>query len=402
MLLKIAWRNIWRNKVRSLIVIIALALGLWAGIFASAFVNGMMKQKINSVIGLEISHLQFHQKDFLNDFQVKQYLKNGFSIRKELLKDPLVKAVATRTVSLMMISSAKGSGGVKVVGISPEEEKLVTGLHGKMIEGDYFKGAQRNPILISKVIAEKYKVGLRSKVVLTFQDVDGEITASAFRVVGIYDTGNKMYDDQNVFVKIDDIQKLLRIGSGVHELAVLLKEDEPAESMALKYQKKYRNLEVLSWMDLSSGMRYMIETIKMYTVYVVGILLLALLFSIVNTMLMTVLERVREIGMLMAIGMTKSQVFGMIMLETMFLVIVGGPLGLLLAKVSITYFGKAGINLGNAAYGNLGYSNIVFPTLSAVEYLKVTVMVLIMALIAAIYPASKALNLKPVEAIRKI
>lgn len=402
MLVKIAWRNIWRNKMRSLIIIIALTLGLWAGIFVSAFVNGMVKQKIQSVIGLEISHFQFHKKGFRDELKVKQFISDEPVIRDELLKDPLVKSVATRTVSLMMIGSAKGTGGVKVLGIDPDEEQGVTELYKKIVEGDYFKVAKRNPILISKVLAEKYKVGLGSKLVLTFQDVNGEISAGAFRIIGIYDTGNKMYDNQNVFVKKNDMQRLLGIGDGVHELAVLLKQDDATESMVQKYQSKYSNLEVLSWMDLSSGMRYMIETIKVYTVYVVGIILLALLFSIVNTMLMAVLERVREIGMLMAIGMSKFRVFGMIMLETMFLIIVGGPLGLLLAKVSIAYFGKVGINLGDAAYGDLGYSNIIFPTLEITEYLKVTIMVLVMAFISAIYPARKALKLKPVEAIRKL
>jgi putative ABC transport system permease protein len=402
MLLKIAWRNIWRNKVRSLIVITALALGLWAGIFVSAFVNGMMRQKIDSVIELEMSHFQFHQKGFRDEFLVKQNMGNGYAIRNELLQEPLVKEVAARTVSMMMIGTANGTGGVKVTGISPEEEKTVTRLDVKVIEGKYFEGVSRNPVLISSSIAKKYKVGIKSKIVLTFQDVNGEITAASFRVCGIYNSGNKMYDALNVFVQREDIQKLAGIGEGVHELAVLLKEHEPAEEMAKKYQKKYPDMEVLSWMDLSSGMRYMIDVMDVYTVMIVGIILLALLFSIVNTMLMAVLERVREIGMLMAVGMDRKKVFAMIMLETVFLSLVGGPTGLLLAWTTVSYFGHAGINLGNAAYGNLGFSNLIFPSLDAIEYLKVTAMVTAMTLLAAVYPARKALKLKPVEAINKI
>lgn len=403
MLIKIAWRNIWRNKVRSLVVITALALGLWAGIFASAFVNGMMKQKINSVIEMEISHFQFHQKGFRDDFLTKEYMENGYSIRKELLKEPLVKEVAARTVSMMMIGTANRTGGIKVTGISPDEEKTVTRLNEKVTEGKYFEGISRNPILISRETARKYKAGLKSKIILTFQDVNGEIVAGAFRVCGIFDTGNKMYDGMNVFVKREDIQKLAGIGEGIHELAVLLNEHIPAESMAVSYQKKYPELEVLSWLDLApGGMRYMVDVIDVYTVIIVGIILLALLFSIINTMLMAVLERVRELGMLMAVGMNRQKVFLMIMLETIALSLVGGPAGLILAWTSISYFGHAGINLGNAAYGDLGYSNLVFPTLPPVEYLKVTAMVLTIALIAAIYPARKALKLKPVEAIRKI
>lgn len=384
-----------------MIVVTALALGLWAGIFVSAFVNGMMEQKIDSVIELEMSHFQFHQKGFRDEFLIKQYMENGFAIRSELLREPLVKEVAARTVGMMMIGTAKATGGVKVTGISPEEEKTVMRLEEIVTEGKYFEGVSRNPILISREIAEKYKAGLKSKIVLTFQDVNGEIIGAAFRVCGIYESGNKMYDAMNVFVKREDIQKLAGIGEGVHELAILLKEHAPAESMAKKYQQKYSGLEVLSWMDLSSGMRYVISALKVYTIMIVGIILIALLFSIVNTMLMAVLERVRELGMLMAVGMSRQRVFVMIMLETIFLSFVGGPAGLLLAWTSISYFGNAGINLGNAAYGDLGFSNLIFPALDPVEYLKVTAMVLAMALVAALFPARKALLLNPSDAIRK-
>lgn len=402
MILKVAWRNIWRHKVRSLVVVIALALGLWAGIFASAFVNGMMNQKVDSVIALEMSHFQFHQPGFRDDLQVKQFMEDGLAIRDQLLQEPLVEEVAARTINMMMVASAKGTGGVKAVGIAPEEEKTVMRLHELVVEGKYFEGAKRNPVLVSRVVAEKYGLSVRSKVVFTFQDIEGEITAAAFRVVGIFETGNNMFDGMNVFVKRDDIQQLSGIGTGIHELAVLLSEHEPAEAMAAKYQAKHPDLEVLSWMDLSSGMRYMIEAMDLYTVMIVGIILLALLFSIVNTMLMAVLERVREIGMLMAIGMNRLRVFAMIMVETVLLSLVGGPVGLFLAWASTAYFGKAGIDLGNAAYGDFGFSNLIYPSLGGMEYLKVTAMVLAMALLAAIFPARKALKLKPVEAIRKI
>lgn len=402
MLVKIAWRNIWRNKVRSMVVITALALGLWAGIFVSAFVNGMMKQKVDTVIEYEMSHFQIHQPGFRDEMPVHLSIKNGNAIRAALLKEPLVADVSARTVGMMMIGSAKATGGIKVTGISPEAEKKVTHLDKRVTEGTYFTGVNRNPILISREVANKYKVGVKSKLVLTFQDVQGEITGAAFRVCGIYETGNKMYDAVNVFVLREDIQNYLGIGEGVHQIAVLLKEHDAAEAMAQTYQKKYPDLEVLSWMDLSSGMRYMIDMMDVYTVIIVGIVLLALMFSIVNTMLMAVLERVKELGMLMAVGMARKKIFGMIMLETLFLSLIGGPLGLLLAWASIVYFGKAGINLGNAAYGDLGFSNLIYPVLDSIEYFKVTAMVLVMALLAALYPARKALQLNPLEALRKI
>ncbi len=146
----------------------------------------------------------------------------------------------------------------------------------------------------------------------------------------------------------------------------------------------------------------MVEALDVYLYYIVGIILLALLFSILNTMLMAVLERMREIGVLMAVGMSKARIFLMIMLETVMLTMIGGPFGLLLSYGFVTYFGEVGINLGGAAYSDLGFAAIVYPYLDARSYLEVTLMVAVMAVIAAVYPARKALKLIPVEAIRTI
>ena len=402
MLLALAWKNIWRNKVRSAVVITAIAIGLWAGVFASAFVVGMMNQKVDSVISLEMSHFQVHHPNFRDEMLPKYTISNSAEIIHKLDNNKSVKDHSPRVVAMPMINSSNYSGMLKVTGINPEKEKLVTDLHEYLIEGKYFEGVKRNPILISKKTAEKYKIKLRSKVVLTVQDKLGEITAGAFRVVGIYNSNNGLYDEMNAFVRIPDLQKLLDVDEEIHEIAVLLNDHDLAESTALQYQEEHPELEIKSWMDIASGMRFMVEAMDVYTFFIVGIILFALLFSIINTMLMAVLERVREIGMLMAVGMSKLRVFKMIMLETVFLSLIGGPLGLLLAWICIRYFGKNGINLGDASYSDYGFANLVFPQLDMMSYINITFMVLGMAILAAIYPAIKAINLIPVEAIRKI
>ena len=399
---KIAWKNIWRNKVRSAVVIIAIAIGLWAGMFASAFVVGMMNQKIDSVINLELSHFQVHHPSFQDEMLPKFVIPNSEEIIQKMNNNEAIKNTSPRVVAMPMINSANYSGMLKVTGIDPENEKRVTDLHEFVLEGKYFEGIKRNPILLSKKTAEKYKIKIRSKVVLTLQDKQGEITAGAFRVVGIYDSKNGMYDEMNAFVLAPDLQKLLDINHDVHEIAVLLNEHDLAESVATQYQEEFPNLEIKSWMDLESGMRFMVEAMDVYTFFIVGIILVALLFSIINTMLMAVLERVREIGMLMAVGMSKLRVFKMIMLETVFLCLIGGPLGLLLAWICIQYFGRYGIDLGGASYSDYGFTNLVYTQLDMMSYISVTLMVLGMAILAAIYPAVKAINLIPVEAIRKI
>ena len=401
MLLKIAWRNIWRNTTRSVVVIIAIALGLWAGVFASAFVQGMMKQKIETVIKAEMSDFQFHQPGFSDEFLAKLFIENGEEIRAEVATEPDVIASSGRLISMGMVGSAKQNGSIKIVGVVPDDEAAVTGLNESVIDGAYFEGVKRNPILISEATAEKFRVKVRSKLILTLQDIDGEIIAGAFRVVGIFKTENVMFDKANIYVQQADLRKLIKIENGLHEIAVSLNDHDLAEPMAIKYQEAYPDLIVEPWMDLATGMRMMVDMIDVYIYYIVGIILVALLFSILNTMLMAVLERVREIGMLMAVGMTKGKVFLMIMLETLILSMIGGPLGLLISWAFVTHYEANGIDLGGA-YDDVGFSSIVYPYLDDQIYLEVTYMVVIMAIVAAIYPAIKALNLNPVEAIRKI
>ena len=401
MLVKIAWRNIWRNTTRSVVVIIAIALGLWAGVFASAFVQGMMRQKIETVIKAEMSDFQFHKPGFTDEYLARLYMENGEEIRSEIGAEESVIASSGRLISMGMVGSAKQNGAIKIVGINPDDEAAVTGLHERVLDGEYFEGVKRNPILISQATAEKFRVKLKSKLILTLQDVDGEIIAGAFRVVGIYKTENVMFDKMNIYVRQDDLRKLIKIETGLHEIAVSLNDHDLADPMAAKYQETYPDLAVRSWLDLATGMRMMVDMIDVYIYYIVGIILVALLFSILNTMLMAVLERVREIGMLMAVGMTKGKVFFMIMLETLILTMIGGPLGLLISWAFVAYYGVNGIDLGGA-YDQVGFSSVIYPFLDGQSYLDVTFMVVIMAIVAAIYPAIKALNLNPVEAIRKI
>lgn len=402
LLVKIAWKNIWRNKVRSFVVITAISLGLWAGVFGSAFVQGMMKSKVEDVIQTEMSHIQIHVPKFRDEYDGSLYMKNGSEIADALRAKDQVEAVSERMISMGGLASSRKNGMIKLVGVNPADEKHVSDIYTKVIEGSYFESKKKRPIILSEKTAEEYGIKMNSKIIFKMLDVDGQMTDIAFKVVGIYNSGNPMYDKMTAFVKLDQMRQGFGIETGSNEIAVWLNDHNQSETIAHDFQDKYSDLEVLPWMDLSPGMRMMIEAFDVYLYIIVGIILVALLFSIVNTMLMAVLERVREIGMLMAIGMTKNRVFKIIMYETVFMTMIGAPIGLLLSGLTVGYFGKNGIDLSGAAYEAQGFGSTVFPYLDIESYINVTIMVLFMAVLAAVYPALKALSLKPVEAIRKI
>lgn len=402
MILKIAWKNIWRNKVRSFVVITAIGLGLWAGIFGSAFVTGMMQSKVDTAVKNELSHIQIHQPKFTDEYNGKLIINNSEELIKTLNADKEIRFVSERVVTMGMMASSRNQSAIKLLGVNKQDEAQITEIDKNIIDGAFFEKKSKNPIVVSKETAEAYKIKINSKVTVTFQDIDGEITAAAFRVVGIYNTTNNMYDKMNALVQIDDLRKLFNIDQGAHEIAIWLNNHEMAQSVADKYKLVFKDLEVKSWLEIQPEMSYMLEMMDLYLYIIVGIILVALLFSIVNTMLMAVLERVKEIGMLMAIGMTKGRVFSMIMTETVLMSLIGVPLGVLISQISISYFGTVGIDLSSAQYEDMGFSSIIYPYIEASRYLEVTLMVFIMSLIAALYPARKALKLNPVTAIRKI
>ncbi len=403
MILAVAWRNIWRSKTRSLVIIVAICLGLASGIFYMAFYKGMVDQRINTAIKTEASHIQIHHKEYLTNPDKKFVIEHADSITKIVKTIAGVKATSSRILINTMIQSPTTGSGVKVTGIVPENEKLITNLYSKIIEGSYFEEGKRNPIIIGKKLAEKLKIKLKSKVVITLQDMEGNMTGASFRVEGIFETSNTVFDEMSVFVRNSDIRRVMALNdNSVHEIAVLLDQNEQLEMADLALKSDFPQLDIKTWREIMPDVS-LVESSFGLTMYIfIGIILLALLFGIINTMLMAVLERTKELGMLMAIGMNKFRVFNMILLETVMLSLFGGVCGILLGWALNLYFGVYGIDLGtwSTAYKSMGFDTLVYTKLSMSITFDIAWMVIVTGILAAIYPALKALKLKPADAIR--
>ena len=403
MILAVAWRNIWRSKTRSLVILIAICLGLASGIFYMAFYKGMVDQRINTAIKTEASHIQIHNKNYLNNPDKKFLIANTDSVVQVINTVPGVKATSSRIILNTMIQSPTTGSGVKVTGIIPENEKQVTNLYTKLIEGSYFEEGKRNPIIVGKKLADKLKVKLKSKVVITLQDMNGTMTGAAFKVEGIYETSNTAFDENCVFVRKSDLSKVMDMSTNAsQEIAVLLNNNDELQIAEQSLRSKLPNLDVKTWREIMPEVSLVESSFGLTMVIFIGIILLALLFGIINTMLMAVLERTKELGMLMAVGMNKTRVFTMIMLETVMLSLFGGFCGILLGWALNLYFGVKGIDLGtwSTAYKSMGFDTLVYTKLSLPISMEIAVMVIITGIIASIYPAMKALKLKPAEAIR--
>jgi ABC-type lipoprotein release transport system permease subunit len=403
MLVKIAWRNTWRHRVRSGVLFASVAAGVWAGIFLMAFYFGMSTQKLRTAIEREVSDIQVHHPVFKNDFDVQYTVPGGPEAMQRLAALDGVLAVAGRSVTRAMISSARGSAGVQVNGVMPADEERVTGLRQKLDTGGYFGQGRRNQVIVGRKLAGKLKLRVGSKAVLNLLDTAGHITAAALRVVGIYRTTNTPYEETNLFMDIADLNALLGTGRGVHEIAVRLQDHEDPRGVLQRARAALPGLQVESWRDVAPELSLIYEVTDMSSFIFIAIILLGLSFGIVNTMLMSVLERTRELGMLMALGMNKKKLFGMIFLETLFLVFAGLPFGMLLAWATVRYTGAHGIHFDafSEAVAGWGYDPVVYPELRAYHYAFIVGMVALTALLSSLFPASKALKLLPAEAIRR-
>lgn len=403
MVAQIAWRNVWRNKTRSLVIIIAVALGLWGGIFSDAFMQGMAEQQIYSVIHTETGHIQLNESGFLLNHDMQMQIENADSILSNIKANPSVEGVSAIIQVTAMASTASGSSGIMVNGIKPANEEKVSDISKLLTQGDYFKSDHSNQVVIGQQLADKLKVKLHSRIVLTLQTITGDIIYDAFKVSGIFRTHDSEFDKQMIFVRNKDIQQLTGFPSGAASIiTVLLKNDNDTKKITTALEKQYPGMQVQSWIQLSPMLQILSGTMMQITLIFVGIILIALAFGIINTMLMAVLDRTREIGMLLSIGMKPAKVFAMIMLETIFLSFTGAVIGVLVSIATIAWFGHKGINLSFIAEGfnALGYSSIVYPTLGFNFYIILAIMVIVIAIIAGLFPARRAVRLKPAEAVR--
>ncbi|MBP8240600.1 MAG: ABC transporter permease [Saprospiraceae bacterium] len=398
----LSWKNLWRHRARSLAIIFSVVLGTWAGAFILSIYYGMAEGRVNIAIEQEVSHLQAHHPNFRDEFEAKWYFTEG-RMDSLLPKMPGLKSYSLRSQAQGMLANASGSNGVQINGVDPEREDATRGFKAMVKTGDYFDPAKRNQVLVGKKLAEKMKLAPGAKVVLTFQDSKQEIVSGAFRVVGLYESPNAPLDERNVYLRRVDLNALLGTPGGVMEAAVLLSgEEQVAESLAW-WKANCPDLQIEDWRSISPEVALVMSSIDVSSMIILVIILIALAFGIVNTMLMAVLERRREIGMLMAIGMNRLRIFGMIVFETLLLALVGCPVGLAIAWITVEWLGKTGINLSNIA-GNVmkdfGFAAVIYPVLPLGKIAQIILLTAGTALLASIFPAWKALRLRPAEAIR--
>ncbi len=410
MLFAIAWRNLWRNKLRSAVIFTSIAVGIIGAVISDGFMSGLTDQRVDAAIANEVSDIQIHNPAFLLNGEIKYQIPDAEQSVKKIEALPEVRGVSLRMKASAMAASANAGAGINILGVNPASEQKVSDLHTLIIEGKYLSADEKIPTVIGQKLAHKLDLGLGDKLIVTLTDSSGTITSGAFRIVGIFKTANNRFDESNVFVNKKDLSGLIGYPANTgDEIAIRLRDNSqtPVVLKALRrlFQKEIRSKKIIirSWDQIQPLLKSMIGVMDFFSYIFLFIILAALAFAIINTMLMAVMERTREIGMLMALGMNKRKIFSMIMLETIFLSIVGAVLGLIISLLIVNHYATYGFDLSSVAKGlnYIGYSSQVFLRVNTNFYIISMVLVALIAILSSISPALKALKLQPAKAIRE-
>ena len=402
-LAKISWRNIWRNRTRTLVIITALVLGIMGGVFSAAIRLAAEEQQFEDAVDNMISHIQIHHPEFIANPEPIHRIPDGRQAACNIAQRPGVKSVSARSAFDGMAASANMTTGVRIKGVDPIAEAETTRLQELLTDGTYFSEEWRlPPVIAGRRLAKELLSEQGSRIVLTFQGVEGEMVSASFRIEGLYSVTSAAFEERTVYVRNTDINELIGDPEAVTEIAILLDDVDEYREAARELQDAYPNLKVRHWADLDPTLHYALEVLDQLLIWLVGIIILGVSFGLLNTILMSILERVRELGVLLAIGMKRFKVFSMVVMETTMISIIGGLIGLILSYVMIRILNVHGVHIpGAEGLEDFGFASVLYPRVDLPFYLQIGALVVVFAILASIYPAWKAIRLAPAEAVRE-
>lgn len=401
-LIKMALSNVLRAPSRSLITVLAVATGLSALMFLWAFSEGSNEDMRTNTIELMTGHLQIVPKGFDDRVPGWRTVEEADALIQKAEQNPAVAGAAPRVYGRALLSTGKGSKGVFLMGIDVEKEANVTRIHQKIVDGNALSG-ERREVLIGRHLAKKLDAGVGDEVVAVSRDRYGVTTGVSCRVKGIFKSGSSLIDERFIYVPIADARELN--GFETESTAVVLKLRSRAELP--RFISEFaghidaQSAEIRPWFVIAptaeQWIKYWDDIIRVIMIVVTGVVAV----SIMNTVLMSVMERTKEFGILIAIGMHPAAIVRLVLLETVFLTAAGIAAGLALGSGLVAYYGTAGVSLAAAASAleTNFMSSVVYPFIVPQRVLQSVGMLAVLTVVAALYPAHKASTLRPIQAI---
>ena len=407
MYVQLAWRNIWRNPRRTAVILAAVIIGVWSMIFLGALMRGIAVGMVKNGIATLTGHIQIHHKGYRDDPAVENSMLNRQVIEKALSESLPPGARWTSRVRVNAIANnARHSSGVTMVGIDPLAEAKISFIGSAVSKGGYLAQGDSNGILIGQALLEKFETKVGRKLVLMSQDKEQEIASRAFRIVGVFRAEMESTEKQFVFVSRSAGQKMLKLGNGISEIAILLTDGYENRDVynKLKAALPADQFEVHSWRELLPFQTAYLRILDGFMWFWFLVVFVAMGFGIVNTTLMAVFERMREFGLMKALGMKPWWILREVLVESFLLLICGLMVGNFLGFLSIYALSGSGIDLSALAAGAeyAGMARIIYPAIAVKDVLVANLTVLLLGLLVSIYPAIKASRFTPVQALAHI
>ncbi len=406
MLWQLALRNIWRNRRRTLLTLSAMVISSALLILALGIFSGMLKDMLASATEQYFGHLVISAGDYQDDRDMFANFSSSQALEEQLQREPQIRGYSKRLRSFGLLSQQRNSGPAELLGVLPDQERQVTNLHQHLVAGSYLQPGDSAGAVIGSGLARRLGAEVGDSLVFVTQAADGSIGNDLLAVRGIFSTGVHRHDNSLVLVPLGWLQQLLVLPERLHEIAVKIEDPLRAASFAARLQPQLEGqLQALDWGQMLPEMREVVASYDVSRMIIVTILYIATGLGILNTFFMSVMERTREFGVLMAIGMRPGQVRRMVLLETLSMGAISLFAGVILGVLLSLYMAYVGIDLSGTLSPITYAGGTILPRLHAVlepaNILYPALSLLLVCLLAGFLPANRAARMQPVVAIRE-
>ena len=401
-LINVAWRNLWRHQRRSLITAGAMAVGVALCMMSVAFQDGMYDELFRVMVEQQLGHVQVHHPKYPGTRVLHETVDE--SVVEALENAPGTQTVDPRLNGFVLLGGETKSAGAMLVGIDPKRAREASQIDERIVEGGYL---DQGDILIGYKLREELEVDLGDSVVAVTQSSDGSLGNALFTVVGTFKLGNAQLDRSGAFVALQDLQDLLVLPEQVHQVTLTTKDPSRIEDYAndVRSDVGSDDVEVLTWWEASPQTEQLMGLRDVGAYIVLGIVFGAAAFGVLNTMMMSVFERTRELGVLRALGIRRARLVALVVVESLFLAALASSLGLVLGGLLNTYIVNVGFDMSTSGGEGFDFNGVVLdPVIYGVVYVDKIILIVaavfVVSVLASLWPAYRAASLRPVEAIR--